>query len=72
MSNQDRPIGSSAADQLDRGPLVESLQRALIIEENNDKNECIGRRATGYVVGLTGRWGLGKSSVLNLLAQRNM
>jgi KAP family P-loop domain len=69
-SRQDRPIDSEAADQLDRGPFVDSLVRALIVDELTDKGELVGRQATGYVVGLTGRWGLGKSSVLNLLARK--
>ena len=62
--SQDRPIESHAGDRLDRSPFVESLIRALIIDEPS------GRRATGFVVGLTGRWGLGKSSILNLLASK--
>src|SRR5947209_1309061 len=66
-SRQDRPIESQAADKLDRGPFVDSLVRALIVDKFDDGGERIGRRATGHVVGLTGRWGLGKSSVLNLV-----
>ena len=70
ISRQDRPIESEAADQLDRGPFVDSLVRALAVDELNDKGELVAREATGYIVGLTGRWGLGKSSVLNLLARK--
>jgi KAP family P-loop domain len=69
-SRQDRPIESEAANQLDRGPFVDSLVRALIIDDLDEKGEPVGPRATGYVVGLTGRWGLGKSSVLNLLNRK--
>jgi hypothetical protein len=69
-SLQDRPIKSETDDQLDRGPLVDGLIRALIIDELNDRGKRVGSWATGYVVGLTGSWGLGKSSVLNLLAQK--
>lgn len=69
-SREDRPIETSADDQLDRGPFVDSLIRALIIEERDSDGRCVGRRATGSVVGLTGRWGLGKSSVLNLLFKK--
>jgi len=70
VTTQDRPIESEVADQLDRGPFVASLVRALVVEDRNDKGRQIGLRATGYVVGLTGRWGLGKSSVINLLAKQ--
>lgn len=65
---QDRPITSGAADCLDRGPFVESLVRALVHDPSPDPNAT--RQATGYVVGLTGRWGLGKSSILSLLSER--
>ncbi|MBK1624936.1 KAP family NTPase [Afifella marina] len=68
-ARQDRPIESEREDRLDRIPFVENLARALVIEELDDNNKVIGRRSTGYVVGLTGQWGLGKSSVLNLLAR---
>lgn len=67
---QDRPIGRSEHDVLDRGPFVKSLVRALVIDEVDASGRVTGRRATGYVVGLTGRWGLGKSSVLNLLGEK--
>lgn len=70
VSRQDRPIESETADRLDRGPFVDSLVRALIVDQLNDQGERVGPRATGCVVGLTGRWGLGKSSVLNLLAKQ--
>ncbi|MBB2971274.1 KAP family NTPase [Mesorhizobium sp. RMAD-H1] len=70
ISHQDRPIEAEAADQLDRGPFINSLIRALVLDELNEKGCIVGRHSTGYVVGLTGRWGLGKSSVLNLLAQK--
>jgi predicted KAP-like P-loop ATPase len=70
VSRQDRAIESEAADKLDRGPFVESLIRALIVDDSDDSGQLIRRRATGYVVGLTGKWGLGKSSVLNLLARK--
>lgn len=66
----DRPILSRDADRLDRGPFIESLVRSLVRDLLDEKGEVKGRRATGYVVGLTGRWGSGKSSVLNLLARR--
>lgn len=65
---QDRPIDREEAGQLDRGPFVESLVRALVREERSPSGELISRRSTGFVIGLTGPWGLGKSSILNLLA----
>jgi hypothetical protein len=69
-SSQDRPIQSSSSDELDRGPFVESLIRALVAEKSDKDGRLIGRRGTGYVVGLTGKWGAGKSSVLNLLSAK--
>lgn len=69
-SPQDRPIEFETDDQLDRGPFVDSLVRALLVDQRNEKGDIVGRRSTGYVVGLTGRWGLGKSSVLNLLSEK--
>ena len=70
LARQDRPITSPTADQLDLGPFVESLVRALIVSEVDGTGRTTNRRATGFTVGLTGRWGLGKSSVLHLLEAR--
>lgn len=70
LARQDRPIASERADQLDRGPFVESLVRTLVVNDVDAAGGTIGPRATGFTVGLTGRWGLGKSSVLNLLELR--
>jgi hypothetical protein len=69
-ARQDRPIQGSEDDALDRGSFVESLTRALIVDEIDASGKLTGRRASGYVVGLTGRWGLGKSSVLKLVAEK--
>ncbi len=69
-ARQDRPIGGTRDDALDRGPFVESLVRALVVDEIDTSGTLTGRRASGSVVGLTGRWGLGKSSVINLLAEK--
>jgi hypothetical protein len=66
LARQDRAIDRSEADALDRGPFVTSLIKTLVHTEQNTEGKCT-RRATGFVVGLTGEWGLGKSSVLNLL-----
>lgn len=65
---QDRPLSRKEDDLLDRGPFVESLIRALVRDVRDAAGKVTARRATGYVVGLTGRWGLGKSSVLRLTA----
>jgi len=64
---QDRPIEREADDALDRMPFVDSLVRALVRDERAEDGTLLARRSRGYVVGLTGEWGLGKSSVLNLL-----
>lgn len=66
-SRVDQPIEDESEDLLDRSPFIQSLVQALIIDELDVSGRCVGRRATGSVVGLTGRWGLGKSSVMNLL-----
>lgn len=69
IQRQDRAIEEAESDALDRGPFVTSLVKTLVHTEQipGDKLK-ISRRATGFVVGLTGEWGLGKSSVLNLLS----
>jgi energy-coupling factor transporter ATP-binding protein EcfA2 len=58
-SSPERPIQTEAEDRLDRGGFVRRLTNALINKETGV--------ATGVVVGLTGPWGSGKSSILNLL-----
>lgn len=57
----ERPIQSSGEDQLERAPFIRRLTQALI-------NPRTGH-ATGVVIGVTGPWGSGKSSILNLLAE---
>lgn len=64
---QDRPIERQEDDSLDREAFVDSLIRSLIREESGVNGQVIARRARGYVIGLTGSWGIGKSSILNLL-----
>lgn len=64
---QDRAIEVIDQDRLRRGPFIENLARALVTDVRDDAGRLIARRATGMVVGLTGVWGLGKSSVINLL-----
>lgn len=66
---EDRPIESSDDDRLDRIPFVESLARALVREEKDNCGRVVACRSTGIVVGLTGKWGSGKSSILNLLGE---
>ncbi|QXH58791.1 KAP family NTPase [Pseudomonas maumuensis] len=68
LSREDRPLTKLEDDALDRGPFVQSLVKALVnIEEKNGRRII---RGTGVVVGLTGEWGLGKSSVLNFLSEK--
>jgi predicted KAP-like P-loop ATPase len=67
-NTQDRPIEQEADDELDREAFVESLGRALVHTTRDAEGKVVSRRSTGFVVGLTGSWGAGKSSVLNLLA----
>lgn len=55
----ERPIRTSTEDALDRGRFISRLCKALINDET--------QRATGVVIGITGSWGSGKSSVLNML-----
>ena len=54
----DRPIATPGEDKLNRVEFVRRLTRALV---------TLAGRASGVVVGLTGPWGSGKSSILNLL-----
>ena len=69
IERQDRAIEVPESDALERGPFVASLVKTLVHTEYcASTGALISRRATGFVVGLTGEWGLGKSSVLNLLA----
>jgi predicted KAP-like P-loop ATPase len=56
----ERPIEQKADDFLDRGDFVERLARSLVAPDG---------RSTGIVIGLTGSWGSGKSSILNLLRE---
>lgn len=65
----DRPIETAEHDQLDRAPLVENLARALVRDEMDLRGALVGRRSTSVVIGVTGKWGSGKSSVLNLLSE---
>jgi hypothetical protein len=55
----DRPIRHQSEDILERSHFVERLASALIDSKTN--------RSTGVVVGISGPWGSGKTSILNLL-----
>jgi KAP-like P-loop domain-containing protein len=57
----ERAIQSASEDALEREPFVRRLTSALIDEQT--------RKSTGVVVGVTGPWGSGKSSILNLLRE---
>ncbi len=57
-TSRDEPIKTSTKDVLDRGPFIQRLCQALIDSKT--------QKATGVVVGVTGPWGSGKSSILNL------
>jgi hypothetical protein len=69
LARQDRAIENFEADALERGPFIASLVKTLVHTEHNEDSTVSLRKATGFVVGLTGEWGLGKSSVLNLLGE---
>ena len=56
----ERPISTAAEDKLERGAFIGRLCDA-VIARGTDK-------ATGVIIGITGPWGSGKSSVLNLLS----
>ena len=55
----DNPIGSRAEDRLDRGAFVDALAHTI---RGIDPSQ-------GAVLGLLGAWGMGKSSVLNMLQE---
>jgi energy-coupling factor transporter ATP-binding protein EcfA2 len=61
-STPERPIQKKEEDQLGRARFVERLTLALVNSET--------RKSTGVIVGITGAWGSGKSSLLNLLKER--
>ncbi|MEK0082857.1 KAP family P-loop NTPase fold protein [Benzoatithermus flavus] len=57
----ERPIGDPEDDRLGRAEFAARLARMLVDPDT--------RAASGIVVGVTGSWGSGKSSLLNLLAR---
>ncbi|PXA99797.1 hypothetical protein DMC47_01675 [Nostoc sp. 3335mG] len=62
LGHPERPIQHPEEDSLSRDVFVQRLVAALINRETH--------RSSGIVVGVTGPWGSGKSSVLNLVAAR--
>jgi hypothetical protein len=58
----ERPIESKTDDALGRDGFVRRLVSAVINERT--------KRSTGVVIGITGPWGSGKSSILNLVQER--
>ena len=58
-SRAERPISVQSEDTLDRSRFIDGLVDALVDRQSG--------QATGAIIGLTGAWGSGKSSVLNLL-----
>lgn len=56
MDQGDAPIGSREEDRLGRRPFAEALAAEIVAAP----------AARGYVMGLTGPWGSGKTSVLNM------
>lgn len=57
----DAPIAQKEDDCLDRAGIAYAISQALVVRNGGKW------RARGTAVGLAGRWGSGKSSVLNLL-----
>jgi energy-coupling factor transporter ATP-binding protein EcfA2 len=55
----ERPIHTAAEDKLERGTFIGRLCDAVISRHTE--------KATGIIIGITGPWGSGKSSILNLL-----
>jgi len=58
----ERPILSAEQDELERDPFVRRLASALVDRKTG--------KSRGVVIGITGPWGSGKSSILNLLRER--
>lgn len=62
LGTPERPIESSTEDRLERDQFVRRLASALIDPKT--------KKSRGVVIGITGPWGSGKSSILNLLRER--
>ncbi|MFJ6024254.1 P-loop NTPase fold protein [Brevundimonas sp. NPDC092305] len=59
LGQVERPIETAAEDRLERRGFVGRVADALVAPAT--------QRATGVVIGITGSWGSGKSSILNLV-----
>lgn len=66
----DTALLSLENDELEREPFVDNLIDALVVREYDEKDRLSGRKSTGFIVGLTGEWGAGKSSILNFVKQK--
>ena len=60
LDKLERPIETKSDDSLNRGEFISRLGASLVAP---------GGISTGIVIGLTGSWGSGKSSLLNLLRE---
>lgn len=69
LKNLDKALVDSKDDLLNRGSFVRTLADTLITPRlDRSRQKILGHQATGLVIGVTGPWGSGKSSVLNLTA----
>src|SRR3546814_15517077 len=66
---EDRPIVVALDGVLVRAPSVENRGRARVVDAEDVSGRVVARHATVVVVGLTGKWGSGKSTILHLLAE---
>lgn len=62
----DRAVSKETDDLLDRSEFVSTLA-SILVEPVMRGGSKSGSRSTGVVVGLTGSWGSGKSTILNFL-----
>ena len=61
MIRKDTPILNVADDLLNRDNFVESLKQSFINYSDNDES---------LTIGLYGKWGEGKTSVINLVKEK--
>jgi len=60
MLNSDLPIQKIADDELSRGAFAKDLANAIISRNTSD----------GFVIGMYGEWGSGKTSVINMIIEQ--